>query len=301
MTLWLSFLPRPLPLSFTSLQKYTPSPGALGGRNRHLGGSSDLPETLWAELCQVHVMWESQTSVTLHDFSPFHPDSRGFATPVSHLSTPAFGKDRGKELNILLCVVSWEFSCPLSSRQFFSLVFLLHPHRASQHSSCVCWLLLFFCPALSFYICKYSRYCFTCFLPKLTQFPFCQLVTEQLHIGMVWPNAVNTIHLWYYHKVFFNAFLLRFFCFFFHKNLLIKLTLRPLSYFMVLPPSHPKSIYHFTAISELTLTNSLCLQLFDMECNTCLLGLSSISEDTECNFLKRRIKDSKLPTATYEL
>lgn len=70
---------------------------------------------------------------------------------------------------------------------------------------------------------------------------------------------------------------------------------------MVLPPSRPWSIYHFIAISELPLTNSLCLQLFDMECNTCHLGLSSISEDTEWNFLKRRIEDSKLPTATYEL
>lgn len=54
-------------------------------------------------------------------------------------------------------------------------------------------------------------------------------------------------------------------------------------------------------MSELPLTSFLCLQLFDMERNTFHWGLPSILEDAECNFLKRRIEDSALPTATYGL
>jgi len=72
--------------------------------------------------------------------------------------------------------------------------------------------------------------------------------------------------------------------FFFHENLLTKLTFRPLSYFVVLPPSPPSGANPPIAVSEPALTNSRCLQRFDTECNTCSPGLSSISEDTEWNF-----------------
>lgn len=43
MTLWLSFLPRPLPSSFTSLQKSAPCPGAHGDSNRQLRPAWNTP------------------------------------------------------------------------------------------------------------------------------------------------------------------------------------------------------------------------------------------------------------------
>lgn len=148
----------------------------------------DPPGTLWAELCRVQIMRESPSSVAPGYISPFQPDSHGFATPVSCLSSPTFCKGRGKALNILRGVLSGSFPCPLSSRQIFSLVFHLRAHRrASQHSPCPRLL-----ASLSLHgpfflhpqMCLCYRYTF--FLPRLTQFPLSLPVTEQLLcVGMV--------------------------------------------------------------------------------------------------------------------
>lgn len=191
---------------------------------------------------------------------------------LTHLSSLAFCKGRGKTLYILLGVLSWE---PFLPTQFFPgplKAFLLsewHLLIASYFSS----------PALPFpFTSAHDPVIASPFSPQadpVSTLSVC--VTEQLPcLGRFCSAKPDVIHLWYY-KASWMLFLTGYF--FSHENSFIKYTLRLLSHLVVPPPSFPCSVHHFVSISALSPTNSLYLQLFDMECDTWHLGLPSVPED----------------------